>query len=165
MPVNDPLLAAFREDHAVLGRGFHDLSQSLRARDIRAARTAAHHLDTMAGAHIAFEERYFYPSLIPLLGGDEVERLLHEHGHGLGAIREILAISDRGTVQESQWDALLERSQEMEQHIAECGELFGVMGRIVPVEREALYQLLLKLRREAPRWTDFAANGAPEAIC
>jgi hypothetical protein len=165
MPVNDALFAAFREDHAVLGRGFHDLSQSLRVRDMRAVQKAARHLDEVAGAHIAFEERHFYPALIPLLGANEVERLLNEHARGLGAIREILVMSDSETVPEPRWVALLEWSQEMEQHIAECGELFGAMGRIDVAEREALLQHLLELRRESPRWTDLAGGETSNMIC
>jgi DNA-binding transcriptional MerR regulator len=165
MWVDDALFAAFREDHAVLGRGFHDLSQSLRVRDIRAAHAAARRLDATAGAHIAFEERYFYPALIRLLGAEDVERLLREHGRSLEAVREILAMPEGATIQEPQWLALLERSQEMEQHIAECGELFGAMGRLELVEREALCQLLLKLRRAAPHWTDLSTDKNEETMC
>ncbi len=160
MPVDDALFAAFREDHAVLGRGFHDLSQSLRVRDIAAARTAADNVDKLAGAHIAFEERYFYPALVPLLGEQDVARLLHEHQAGLSVIRELLVAGDDESLTDAQWSALLERSQEMEQHIAECGELFGAMGRIEASERDALHQHLLDLRRQAPRWTELAAEGA-----
>jgi hypothetical protein len=165
MPVDDALFAAFREDHAVLGRGFHDLSQSLRVRDIAAARAAADNVDTLAGAHIAFEERYFYPALVPLLGEDDVERLLREHQTGLSVIRQLMSARADEVWAEAQWLALLERSQEMEQHIAECGELFGAMGRISAAERDALHQHLLELRRQAPRWTDLAAGGSPEAMC
>ena len=35
------LFAAFREDHAVLGRGLYDLGQSLRMRDLASAIAAA----------------------------------------------------------------------------------------------------------------------------
>ena len=165
MPIDDPLFVAFREDHAVLGRGFHDLSQSLRARDIAAARAAAQRVDELAGAHIAFEERHFYPALVALIGEDDVARLFEEHEIGLSVIEELLAAAAAQTLGDAQWRSLLERSQEMEQHIAECGELFGAMGRIPPGEREALHQHLLELRRAGPRWTDLADPAAPDNAC
>lgn len=165
MPNDDALFAAFREDHAVLGRGFHDLSQSLRVRDIAVACAAADNVDRLAGAHIAFEERYFYPALVSLLGEDEVARLRREHQTGLSVIQELKAASEDEPVTDSQWPSLLERSQEMEQHIAECGELFGAMGRIEAAERDALYQHLLELRRQAPRWSDLAGESTAGAAC
>lgn len=161
MPIDDPLFAAFREDHAVLGRGFHDLSQSLRAQDIAAARAAAQRLNELAGAHIAFEEQHFYPALVPLIGEDDVARLFQEHKIGLSVIEELLA-DGAETLADAQWRSLLERAQEMEQHIAECGELFGAMGRIAPAERDALHRHLLALRRAGPRWTDLAHPAPPD---
>lgn len=165
MPVDDALFDAFREDHAVLGRGFYDLSQSLRRHDIGAAKAAAQHLNTVAGAHIAFEERYFYPALVPLLGADDVKRLFGEHDLGLSAVRQVLALPAGEGLSDQQWSALLERSQKMEQHISECGELFGAMGRIDAGEREGLLQHLLELREEAPRWTDLPTDTGPEPAC
>ncbi len=40
------------------------------------------------------------------------------------------------------------------------------MGGVPPTERERLYEALLRLRREQPRWTDYAqkqgeGGGAP----
>ena len=62
------LLAAFREDHAVLGRGFNELSCCLRAGDILGAGKAARRIYEEAGPHICFEEEDFYPALVPLAG-------------------------------------------------------------------------------------------------
>ena len=46
----------------------------------------------------------------------------------------------------------------MQAHVAECGELFGAMGRIPIEEQNALYRELLALREQAPRWTEVAAK-------
>ena len=64
----DNLFTCFREDHKVLGAGFHQLSAHLRTGDTAGACAAARHLDEVAGAHIAFEETAFYPCLVPLFG-------------------------------------------------------------------------------------------------
>ena len=52
------LFEAFREDHAVLGRDLHEISEHLRGGDLlrRRPRRA---LNREAGAHIAFEEQFF----------------------------------------------------------------------------------------------------------
>ncbi|MDH3602316.1 MAG: hypothetical protein OEU26_22105, partial [Candidatus Tectomicrobia bacterium] len=60
---------------------------------------------------------------------------------------------DRGTC-----DRLLEQSEAMETHIAECAELFEAMGRIPVEERRLLHQKLLAWRQRQPTWTDFAAE-------
>jgi Hemerythrin HHE cation binding domain len=80
------LFEAFGEDHAVLGRGLHELSTRLRGGDLTVAKLYAERLDREAGAHIGFEERCFYPALRPLLGDAEVERLRCEHRQGLWVI-------------------------------------------------------------------------------
>ena len=66
------LLACFREHHAMLGRGFNELSCCLRAGDSVGAGRAARQIYEEAGPHICFEEEDFYPALVPLLGGLEV---------------------------------------------------------------------------------------------
>jgi hypothetical protein len=51
----------------------------------------------------------------------------------------------------------------MESHIAECGELFGAMGRMPPEEQRAVYRELLELRSRGPRWTGLERDEAKKA--
>lgn len=146
------LIRAFREDHAVLGRGFYELSTALRGRDLEAARAAARRLNEEAGPHIAFEELHFYPQLEPLLGKDEVARLYAEHGLGLGVVRRLLAAKQTAKLSEADYAALIEDSEVMERHITECGELFAAMGRIPVAQQERLLRELEELRRQKPSW-------------
>jgi hypothetical protein len=150
------LFQAFREDHAVLGRGLYEVSEHLRGGDLPAAKARAERLDREAGAHIAFEESFFYPALRRLLGDAEVDRLYHEHGEGLAVIRALAALPADATLDEAERRKLLRQSELMEAHVAECGELFGAMGRIPPEEQAALHRELLALRKTAPRWTELA---------
>ncbi len=156
-PTSD-LAQAFRDDHAVLGRGLHEVSAYLRGGDLRAAKDRADRLDREAGPHIAFEERCFYPVLRRLLGDAEVERLYGEHGDGLAAIRSVAALPEGAVLDESERRGLLEQLEAMETHVVECGELFGAMGRIPRQEQEALHRELLALRERAPRWTELTAG-------
>ena len=150
----DELLRAFREDHAVLGRGFHRISAALRAGSGAEACVAAAEVDRDAGAHIAFEERHFYPALMRLLGKGRVEGLLKEHAEGLAVVRTLGSLSTAAALPEQRRRELLRASEAMETHIAECGELFEAIGRIPEAEQVALLDELLNLRAERPAWTD-----------
>jgi hypothetical protein len=152
------LFEDFHADHAVLGSGFHALSQCLRANDIEAGRRVAEDIDTQAGAHVAFEEEDFYPALVPLLGDAEVQKLYREHDLGLEVIHALLQPSAETGMDQLAVARLLQESEAMETHIAECGELFAAIGRIPLEEQSALRQRLLQWRELNPRWRDYAAR-------
>lgn len=152
------LLKAFQEDHAILGRGFHLISTSLRAGDVRMARCAASEVDKRAGAHIAFEEEHFYPALVTLLGEARVEEMLVEHREGLKVILALEAQTTDAALPEEQQHDLVRASEAMEQHIAECGELFQAMGSIAEGEQAVLLEALLRLRAEQPTWSTLSGS-------
>jgi len=137
-----------------LGRGFHRISSALRAGSDAEACSAATDVDREAGAHIAFEERHFYPALVPLFGEDQVKGMLKEHDEGLAVVRTLGSLSTAGGLPEERRRELLRASEAMETHIAECGELFEAIGRIPEAEQVALLDELLRLRAEHPAWTD-----------
>ena len=149
----EELLKAFQEDHAVLGRGFHQISTCLRAGDLAGAKAVATALDDDAGAHIAFEERHFYPALVPLLGEGHVMAMLGEHRQGAEVIRALGPGSAQAPLGDDRRCELLRASEAMERHIAECGELFEAMGRIAESEQAELLDKLQALRAEHPSWT------------
>ena len=152
------LFEAFREDHAVLGRGLHEISEHLRGGDLVAAKACGERVDREAGAHIAFEEQFFYPALRRLLGDAEADRLHQEHGQGLCVIKALAELPEGATLSEAERRTMLQSSELMEAHVAECGELFADTARIPPEAQKALYRQLLALRERARRWTEFAAQ-------
>ena len=157
-PSKDNLFACFREDHKVLGAGFHQLSTHLRAGQTSEACAVARHLNQAAGAHIAFEEMEFYPRLMPFFGRDEANRMREEHQLGLAVIQALVNRQDAGPLDPGTCARLLAQSESMEAHIADCAELFGAMGRIPAVEQSVLHQKLLAWRKRQPTWTDFATE-------
>jgi hypothetical protein len=157
MQLDASLLRCFREDHARLGAALHRLSERLRVGDVAGARAVARELDPLAGPHIAFEEQEFYPRLVPILGADEVDRLRAEHRQALEAVRALL--EDAEPPDEEGLRALLERSERMETHVAECGELFQALEQLGREEQGELYERLLEWRRRKPLWTDLAGAG------
>ncbi len=156
------LLRAFQEDHARLGDGFFRLSERLRANDPDGARAVARELDELAGPHIGFEEEDFYPRLVPILGSADVDRLRAEHDLALDTIRMLL--EDAGAFDEAQRAELLRGSEQMESHIAECGELFQALAQMPLEEQADLRARLMEWRRRRPHWTELhamLASGAP----
>jgi hypothetical protein len=158
------LTEAFHKDHAILGRGFHELSTCLRAGELARARAVAERLDAEAGAHIAFEEEQFYPALVPLLGEQDVQRMYSEHGPGFEVVRTLCELPADARLSEAERAELLRQAEEMEAHITECGELFGAMGRIPPEEQSALYQELLEWRRKHTGWREYAETAARKPV-
>ena len=124
------LFEAFREDHTVLGNGLHEISKHLRGGDLLAAKACGERVEREADAHIAFEERFFYPVLRRLLGDAETDQLNREHDQGLLVIKSLAALPEGATLGESERKAMLQDLELMQAHVAECGELFGAMGRI-----------------------------------
>lgn len=154
---NTDLFNAFAEDHAFLGRGFNELSQALRSNDTDAARSLAARLDREAGAHIAFEEENFYPTLAGLLGEAEVQGMYQDHRTGLEVVQRLCGLATGSELPDELRIQLLGKSEAMETHIAECGDLFEAMGRITPSEQEALHTALIGWRLKRPSWRRFAA--------
>ncbi len=124
------------------------------------AQSAAAELDRTAGPHIAFEERHFYPALVPLLGKERIERLAEEHTEGLKVVRALGTRPQEKAPPDDERRDLLRASEAMETHIAECGDLFEAMGRIPEAEQASLLDDLLRLRAELPSWT--ASAGPPD---
>ena len=152
------LFEAFREDHAKLGKGFFELSQSLRAGDLDRAKAIARELDAEAGAHIAFEEHHFYQRLRSLLGDADVDRMATEHETGLAVIKTLeRQPADEGlsTITKAR---LLNAADAMSTHIAECGELFGAIGRLDAGEQQSLLDKLLAWRQKRPTWSEIDAE-------
>jgi hypothetical protein len=155
---NDTLFDCFREDHRQLGSAFHRLSTRLRAGDIAGARQVAQRLDETAGAHIGYEEEAFYPRLVPFLGKAEVTRMYAEHRQGLAVIRTLADHDPARRLDRRVELRLLKQSEAMEEHIADCAELFDTMARISESEQHQLYRELLEWRRRRPVWTRYASG-------
>ena len=152
------LFEAFREDHEKIGKGFFELSQSLRADDLDRAKAIARELDAEAGAHIAFEEHHFYPRLRPVLGDADVDRMATEHEIGLAVIKVLKRQPADEELSATKKANLLNDADAMSTHIAECGELFGAIGRLDTGEQQSLLDELLAWRQKRPTWSEIDAE-------
>lgn len=141
------LLEAFQQDHVLLGRGFNEMSCCLRAGDPAGVYAAARRLYEEAGAHIGFEEQDFYPALVPLVGEEAVRRMYQEHCCGFDVIQTLLRRGPGLPLPHELGDRLLAQTEVMEDHIAECGELFAALRQIPEAEQQALYEKLIDWRQ------------------
>ncbi len=148
----NPLFAAFSADHALLGKGFYLLEQRLRAADAQGARQVAASIDKDAGPHIAFEEADFYPALKAFLSSQEVDDMYRDHANGRALLSELLTLDAAALLDPAEQERLLSRIEAMQQHIADCGTLFGAIGGLSEQQQAALLQRLLDWRSKAPDW-------------
>ena len=154
--IKKKLFAAFSEDHAILGNGFHILAVQLREGNIEAIKLAANKLDQNAGAHIAFEEFDFYPQLKLLDPDIDIDEMYESHTVGLSVIKDIADLkinSDDSAVPEEFKQEQLHKINRMENHVAECGELFSIMDTLDTESQTNLYLKLLDWREQKPKWT------------
>lgn len=154
MQIKDALFEAFRQDHALLGRGLFALRGALVAGDLKRTKEAVEKLDREAGAHIAFEERDFYPALKPFLSQAEIDDMYRDHARGFALISELEKATKSELLDPVQQSALIAQIEDMETHVSECGELFGAMGGLSQQEQKLLLERLNYWRQQAPRWTD-----------
>ena len=142
------LLRAFQQDHAMLGRGFHELSCCLRDGDAAGACAAGRRIQQVAGAHIGFEEEAYYPALVPLLGEQAVRQMRQEHCCGIDAVSTLVARGPDLPLTPDLKARLLAQSEIMEEHIAECGDHFAALRRIPAAKQQELYEKLLEWRQQ-----------------
>jgi hypothetical protein len=131
----------------------------LRNGDVAGACALARRIDDDAGAHIAFEERDFYPRLRDLLDRSEVDRMYEEHRIGKETVHTLVEHDPDRPLGVDVRRRLIADSTLMSSHISECGELFGAVGGIARDEQAELLQHLLEWRRRRPRWTELVDHG------
>jgi hypothetical protein len=151
--IKKSLMEAFHEDHAILGRGFHALRQSITAGDVDAARKIAKEIDCSCGSHIAFEEVDFYPLLKNYFSEAEVHELYQEHKEGLSLIEDIMKLDAEEMTFPEQQKSFLNRLDIIESHIDHCGDLFGFLGTLSQKQYCTLFARLKEWRKRRPAWT------------
>lgn len=161
--IKNRLFAAFQEDHAQLGQGLYEIRMELAEGNAEAIRTLAANIISAAGAHIAFEEFDFYPTLKARLSPEEVKKMYFEHAQGL-ALLEKLAISNDEDFQSVAFiEKCLKEIDVLDHHVADCGNLFGAMGGLSHKDYERLMQRLEYWRDQAPLWSDVAELTGPKS--
>lgn len=160
------LQRAFVEDHRAMTRGYRDLIEQLLANDFEAAGRAASRLDSIAGPHIEFEERFLYPLIGRSRGDTYLSRLYDEHEEVVDVLSEILAVltqqsqpqkpqlapqetPQEGTVR--RWIAQLRGGID---HASACGTLLNEIQSLAEDEQLRFLDGLARLREQGNRWTE-----------
>lgn len=150
-----PLTKAFLEDHQKMTRGIARLRNAIQRNDLATAARLADELDRVAGPHIEFEEKAYYPLLVEALGEDFVERLYQEHEEGLKAVRALLRRkSDGKTLSPDQRNRLLGQIHTALEHAGTCGTLVSHLAVLDEDRQAALLEQIEEARRRQRRWTE-----------
>ena len=148
-----PLHDAFLEDHRALIQGLVRVRDALRAGDGERASAEADALDRVAGPHMAFEERVFYPFLAKRLGVEFVAELFEEHRAGQEAIRRLVTVRWVGKLPREERSRLLTQIEIALSHARSCGTLLSHVDYLDEPARDALLERLLDARRLGGRWS------------
>ncbi len=144
----------FLDDHRHLTQALARLREAVRNGDPGEAGRLADEVDRLAGPHMTFEEKLFYPALRTRLGTRFVDQLYHEHRHGLAAIRELESEPDAAVGSAAERARILEQVEAMLEHAVTCGSLLSRLDDLDPEEEDAMLRELLALREHPVRWTD-----------
>jgi hypothetical protein len=150
--IKQKLFDAFREDHVALGSSFYALATCIRNDEITTAKEIAEKINIEAGPHIAFEEEAFYPALERFLEQDEIEAMYLEHENGRSLLQKIKSLKESSELSQTLKQELLSEVEKFEEHVSDCGELFGVMGGLSEAQLEQLFDRLTDYRLLAPSW-------------
>jgi len=96
------------------------LRKAVEARDVASARQLVEALDAAAGPHMEFEERYLYPSLIPLLGEERVKSLISDHQGAAEMLLKAKQVLSRRTLTNEDVEFLQEFVRSFLQHASDC---------------------------------------------
>lgn len=154
--IKNKLFEAFQEDHAQLGQGLYEIRMELAEGNAEAIRNLAADIISTAGAHIAFEEYDFYPTLKAHLSPTEIKKMYLEHAQGLALLEKLVIASDKDFQSVAFIERCLNEIDILDHHVADCGNLFGAMGGLSDEDYQRLMQRLAYWREQAPVWSDVA---------
>lgn len=145
---------AFVEDHQKLTKGLSKLLTLVEASRFEEAARVARELDAVAGAHIEFEEKRFYPEVEKVRGPEYVDNLYDEHQSGVEAIRSLERLGGQKDVDPKERDRILHHLRRALDHTVSCGSL---LSHVTSLNEEAQADLLKDLERfrsSGHRWTE-----------
>jgi hypothetical protein len=148
------LREAFLEDHQKLTKGLRELLSLVEAERFEDAARVAKELDTVAGAHIEFEEKRFYPEVEKVRGADYVDNLYDEHQSGVEAIRSLERLSGTKGVDAEERDRILRHLHRALDHVVSCGTLLSHVTALDEKAQAELLDALERYRSSGHRWTE-----------
>jgi hypothetical protein len=156
------LQRAFIDDHRAVTRGYRELIEHLQRQDLVAASHAASRLDTLAGPHIEFEEKYLYPQASAARGDRYLSRLYDEHEEILEVLVQIAGAAEQPADAETveHWVAQLRQALD---HASACGTMLSELKALPESEQRKFLDGLMRLRQQGNRWSDLPCQAATAA--
>ena len=148
---------AFLEEHRRFTRGLRATLAALRAGDDARAIEVAAELDAKIGAHIEFEEMYFYPELRSAYDSEFVDQLYSEHEEGRCAVSSLVACAPGGRLSPAERERIVAQLETALQHALSCGSLVSHLGKLEARKQAQLLERLQETRSKGSRWSERGA--------
>lgn len=143
----------FTQHHKQFTQGLHHILQLLKEGKVSEAVEEADALDQLAGPHIEFEEKVYYPQVARSLGKDFIDHLYDEHRIGQKALRTLLHAKD-AQIGPGEQAKLVREFQIALDHAASCGTLLSHLTALPEEEQNKFLEQLFDFNRQGHRWTE-----------
>lgn len=143
----------FVDDHRSMMRGYRDLIALLKDRNFDEAAQAASQLDSLAGPHIEFEEKYLYPQVAKSRGDAHMSRLYDEHDVVLTVLVALEMLPHRDSPDEETLQKWISQLQLGIDHASACGNLLIELKSLSEDEQLRFLDGLTRLQEQGTRWT------------
>ncbi len=124
----------FRSDHRFVLRTLMDIRKAVDAGEYARARELVEALDSAAGPHMEFEERFLYPSLAPLIGDERVNSLISDHKSAAELVQKAKEVLSKEQLSVDEVSFLHKFIQEFLQHASDC-EGTALLAEALPEEK------------------------------
>ena len=145
---------AFDEGHRSIIRGYRDLIGQLEQRNFVAASQAASRLDTIAGPHIEFEEKYLYSQITKSRGDTYMSQLYDERDEAMSALCQTLRLPHRPAPDDQTVTVWIEQLRRGMDHASACGTMLSELRSLPDEAQMKFLDGLTRLRESGSRWSE-----------
>ncbi len=158
-----PLAQAFIEDHQKVTRALVGLRDAVERGTLAEASARAQELDRVAGPHMEFEEKVFYPQVARMLGAEDTAMLYAEHHEGQEVVKALLGKEAAEPFSDGERTRLLRGLQTAFEHVLSCGTLVSHVTTLDAQDQARLLERLLAFRERGRRWSELPHRELPTA--
>lgn len=132
----DPI-SEFREDHRKVRDGILDITEALKAKDVKKAREILGNINVMVGLHFRYEEECLYPALKKFLG-EYVDQLVSEHDGVIATAQACADLLSKDVLTDKEAADATKAALALLVHVSNCDGLAILSERFTQKELDEL---------------------------
>lgn len=152
----DPI-EEFREDHRKVRDGILEITDALKAKNVKKAREILGKINVLVGPHFRYEEEHLYPALRKFLG-EYVDQLLSEHNKVIATAQACASLLAKDSLNDREAEDARKAAMELLVHVSNCDGLAILSERFTKKELDALGDDLADARKKGVALLDWAAT-------